>query len=233
MNATDSASGRFIREVNLVGHRFDRLSVVCQSDKTDLRHRMFWKCVCDCGNIVNRRQDSLRRGKNQSCGCLASEISRETRRRIQTTHGLSDTLTGASWMQLMDRCLNPNSKDCRNYGGRGIRVCGFIRKTPQSLIDILGERQRGLSIDRINNEGGYTCGKCKECKQNGWAENIRWATTAQQSRNTRNTLRVEINGETKSVADWADYYGIRYSRFYQRIKRGITNVDLLTAPCLR
>jgi len=177
----DTKTGRFL-QVDISGRRFDRLLVIGPSHRDNMR-RMMWKCVCDCGNEIVRRADYILLGKNQSCGCLAREISRATRKRLQTTHGLSSTPTGNSWMAMMDRCFNPKSKDWKRYGGAGRTVCEFLRATPLNSILLIGERPSGTSLDRTNNSGFYTCGKCAECLSKNWAFNIRWATPKMQASN--------------------------------------------------
>lgn len=175
----DKSTGR-IALVDLTGHRFDRLEVINMVSK---RGRPYWLCRCDCGAEVVRRGDYLSRGSNQSCGCLAREISRDTRKRLQTTHGLSRTPTGRSWMAMMGRCFNPRHKDWKRYGAIGRTVCEFIKATPLNLVLLIGERPLGTSLDRTDNSGFYTCGSCAECLSKGWKFNVRWATPKQQVEN--------------------------------------------------
>lgn len=167
---------------DLNGHRFDRLIVIGLSHR-DSCNRAMWKCLCDCGNCISRRGDYLLKGRNQSCGCLAREISSLTRKRIQTKHGLSDTPIGHSWMAMMDRCFNPKSKSWNRYGGAGRTVCEFIRSTPINLLLLIGERPNGTSLDRLNNDGFYTCGQCAECLNKKWPFNVGWSTPTQQRSN--------------------------------------------------
>jgi len=78
---------------------------------------------------------------------------------------------------MLHRCNNPNAKEYKNYGARGITVCDRWRDFPAFLADV-GERpSSGLSIDRINNDGNYEPG------------NVRWATPKEQSNNTRRNQR--------------------------------------------
>lgn len=181
---TDPTTGRILAN-NLTGMRFDRLTVLRVCPKRAFRGRIMWECICKCGNRTVRRGDYLLMGRNQSCGCLRNEISRETRRRLQTTHGLSDTPTGNSWMAMMDRCFNPKSKDWSRYGGAGRTVCEFLKASPLNLLSLIGERPAGTSIDRTNNSGYYTCGKCAECKRRGWPLNVRWGTLKDQASNRK------------------------------------------------
>ncbi len=73
---------------------------------------------------------------------------------------------------MKDRCLNPNDKNYKNYGGRGITVCERWMDFTNFLAD-MGEKPEGLTLDRINNDGNYEPGNC------------RWATWKEQRRNQR------------------------------------------------
>jgi len=101
------------------------------------------------------------------------------------THGMSGTPTYVSWIGMIQRCTDPNCTDYPNYGGRGIKVCDRWRSSFLAFLEDIGERPEGLSIDRIDNDGGYWCGKCEECVANGWPMNCRWADQSSQNYNQR------------------------------------------------
>ena len=77
------------------------------------------------------------------------------------------------WMQIRVRCKNPESRDWRLYGARGISICEEWDKDFWAFVAAVGERPSGKTIDRINNYGNYEPG------------NVRWATPLEQMRNRR------------------------------------------------
>lgn len=87
-------------------------------------------------------------------------------------HGLSRTPENQVWRDMKQRCNNPNAQRYDRYGGRGIKVCERW-ETFKNFYEDMGQRPgKGYSIERINNDGNYEPGNCK------------WATRAEQSRNT-------------------------------------------------
>lgn len=91
-----------------------------------------------------------------------------------------------SWLQIKNRTRNPKDHAYSYYGARGIRMCNRWLKSFIDFRDDIGDKESpSLSIDRIDVNGNYSCGKCEECMQNSWKMNIRWATKTQQAINTR------------------------------------------------
>jgi len=158
--------GRFI---DLTGQRFGRLVV------RELKERklpFYWVCDCDCGGINIVQGGHLKNGNVKSCGCIAKEAT--AKRSIK--HGMHSTAEYKTWQQMKERCLNQKGKDFHKYGGRGISICDAWVHSFESFLAHVGKRPAGCkSLDRINNNGDYSPG------------NVRWATPAQQSRNTRST----------------------------------------------
>jgi len=135
-----------------------------------------------------------------------------------------------SWLNMKSRCFNPKHPHFTNYGGRGITVCDRYKNSFSEFSSDLGKRPAGFSIDRINNDAGYTCGKCEHCKQNGWLFNLRWSDRATQQRNTRSNVVLEFNGRSQCITDWAIELGINRYAIYARIKNGWTINRALTTP---
>jgi hypothetical protein len=74
----------------------------------------------------------------------------------------------------------------------------------------MGERPKGTSLDRINNDEGY----CKE--------NCRWATSYQQIVNRTITRYITFNGETLLIQEWASRLNINVKTVRTRLHRGWT-----------
>jgi len=205
--------GKFI---DLTGQKFTRLTAVKRVG-THIGMTM-WLFKCDCGNEIIRQGAFIRNGTYKSCGCW----KRDTRHlhKPHFKHGFFANPLGDIWYALIYRCENPNCNSYKHYGGRGIKVCGKIKSGPQSIIDIIGNRPTGLTIDRINNNGHYSCGACPECKLNKWICNIRWATRKTQGGNTRQVVLITYKGITKHMADWSTERGIPHSTLQSRLSNG-------------
>ena len=88
------------------------------------------------------------------------------------------------------------------------------------------------SIDRIDNDKGYWCGKpeCPECGPAGREPNCRWATKSQQGNNRRTGRMVTHNGITANLKQWSKIIGVSYGTLFKRIAKGWTIERVLTPP---
>lgn len=122
-------------------------------------------------------------------------------------HGGKGTKLYEIWCSMKARCYNPNLKVYRHYGGRGISVCeewlhDFV---PFEKWAVANGYKEDLSLDRIDNNKGYS------------PDNCRWATRVQQANNQRTTIKIAYNGETKTLHEWAVVLGIKPATLYYRI----------------
>lgn len=181
---------------NLVGKRFGRLRVVALGrprQRPNGLRRIYWVCECDCGNVIECRGDGLKCGDNVSCGCFAVD-------RV-TTHGKTGTPEYISWRAMLTRCYNPNDKDFKNYGGRGIKVCDSWRLSFEAFLQDMGNRPSGATLDRKDNGKGYSPSNCL------------WRSTKYQNRNKRgvklNPRKVHsIRTSNKSRSELARIYSV-------------------------
>ena len=170
----------------MIGTRFKKLVVVSKAHKLPDGHTA-WNCVCDCGNTTVVAGNHLRKANGTaSCGCARKEHG-------ESVHG---AVTGLYriWSQMRDRCNNPTHKNYGDYGGRGITVCHEWGDYLVFKAD-MGERPQGRSLDRIDNDKGYSKGNC------------RWATQYEQKANTRAARWIEFNGKKQVLSAWAREFG--------------------------
>lgn len=117
------------------------------------------------------------------------------------------------------RCLNPNYKYFYLYGERGIDVCEeWLGKDGQKNFRewaVNNGYQKGLTIDRIDNNKGYSPNNC------------RWVTAKQQSYNRRSNKLITIQGKTQTVTEWAKELGISVGALQNRLRYGWSEERLI------
>lgn len=165
---------------------------------------------CECGErfIMQCRSES----GTQSCGCLAKETARQllTGNTHLRTHGMTGSPTYNTWVCMRGRCYDTNHIEYHRYGAKGITVCDRWLSF-ENFYEDMGDRPAGKTIDRIRGTENYT------------PENCRWATKTEQARNKVNNVLVEIDGVTKTVAEWCEHPEADLDKtVYKRIKSGKT-----------
>lgn len=151
---------------DFTGKKFGRLTIIGEGQKKGKHRRLICKCTC---GVQKEMYLTVIKAGAKSCGCLQREVA--------TTHGQSrsnNPLYGI-WTNMKSRCYSPTAKYYPEYGGRGITVCDeWLNDFPafESWARSSGYA-KGLSIDRENNQLGYT------------PENCRWVTSTTQQRNRR------------------------------------------------
>lgn len=134
-------------------------------------------------------------------------------------HGMSDTPMYMAWDMMVRRRTDPNAISYKTCGAKGIKVCERWLSFANFLED-MGERPAGCSLDRIDNGGDYEPSNC------------RWATRAEQARNTSRNKMVTFNGRTLCLKDWARDLSLPYSTIHMRVRRGMDPVEALKMPIL-
>lgn len=197
---------------DLTSQRFGSLLVI-ERRGSDKRGEALWLCRCDCGTEKVIRGHDLK-GGTKSCGC-----SRRTSTNLYK-HGLSHTHLHGLWRNIKDRCYNKNNHHYSIYGGKGVKMCEEWKNDFAKFYEWSYKNgyMEGLTLDRIDFNGDYC------------PENCRWTTWTQQANNTSRNIRVTINGETKTVAEWSRIYGVNYHSVHSRIFKGMDPLLAITTP---
>lgn len=144
------------------GTQFGRLTVLADRQRGDTAVL----CRCECGAEVSVKVVNLGRSRN-SCGCLKRGAGNG-----RYSHGMAGTKIYNIWADMVGRCTRPTHMRYADYGGRGITVCERWLDFANFYAD-MGDRPPGRSLDRRDNDQGYS------------PENCRWATLSDQARNKR------------------------------------------------
>lgn len=155
-------------------------------------------------------------------------ITEETREKLRIshlgqkawnrTHGLSNTRIWRTYHNVHRRCTVKTNNRYYRYGARGIK-CEWVSfqhflddMHPSYLKHVKKYGEKNTQIDRIDNDRNY----CKE--------NCRWVTIVEQAQTRSTTLKIKINGQTKSLREWCKTYKQPYTTVHSRIKYSGMNV---------
>jgi hypothetical protein len=124
------------------------------------------------------------------------------------THGKSHTRTYGAWQSMKSRCLNPNHKRFNDWGGRGIKICKRWQDSFENFLEDMGEKPtKDHSLERINNDKGYSPDNCK------------WATKLEQSQNRR--MPKHNTSGVKGVSYYNNKYNARITVNKKVIRLGV------------
>lgn len=192
-------------KIEMIGKKFSNLTVVSEGDRGK-KGDILWNCKCECGRVKQINGHSLRKGLSKSCGCLKMKAN-----------GLSTHPIYRVWVRMKERCLSPNNKKYKDYGGRGIKICQRWMSFKNFYEDMFQSYRRGLSLDRMDNDGDYNRVNC------------RWSTPQEQNKNKRSNIM--HNGKT--ITEISKELGGTYRLVSTRLKRGWTMEKATTTPSRR
>lgn len=206
---------------DLTSKKFGRLTVIklhhkkqqYKSNGNKGGFKYYWLCKCDCGNEKVIWSGSLKNGATQSCGCLQREIVTK----IKTTHNLTNSKIYYTYNNIKQRCYCLKDKYYKDYGERGITVCqdwlnDFMNFYNWSMNNGYNDN---LTIDRIDNNKGYS------------SDNCRWVDNITQANNKRNNHYITYNNETHTMAEWSRILDIKYNKFKHKIRKGLSIKDII------
>jgi hypothetical protein len=144
----------------------------------------------------------------------------ETGNSLAKRHGMAGKPIYVVWQRMKERCLKSDHKDFKNYGGRGIQLC----KEWNSFVPFFewakaAGYERGLTLDRIDNDGDYSPSNC------------RWVTKAENNKNKRKRM-IKVGGLSGDYQFWAKRLGCDPRRISLRISSGWSPERAVTQPVL-
>ena len=167
----------------------------------DRAHFAIWLFKCDCGSFVKEALSVVHRGRRKSCGCL------NINNKHNLKHGCKYKRVYRIWQLMKVRCYSKNHIAYERYGGRGIKVCKRWMKFENFLADMGEPPALEYTLDRINNNKGYFLKNCK------------YSTKKEQNRNARSNINYTINGKTKCLSAWAEFYNMSYFLVWDRVRK--------------
>lgn len=178
------------------------------------RHRNTVKTHCPQGHPYDIRNTRYRRIGARVCkSCESSQAKRyyaKTRRAVlghSKREYIRDRTIHKVWAGMKSRCNNVNEPSYKEYGGRGIKVCDRWNKYNNFYKDMMNGYKKGLTLNRVDNNGNYELDNCE------------WATPKQQANNTRRNRMITYKGVTKTMQQWADEIGIQTSTLRYRLNK--------------
>ncbi len=191
-----------MRKLDIVsGTKYGRLTVLFELEPRGKNKYRYFQCQCECGTVRDFKIYRLTNGTTVSCGCFGRELAKvmgvaAAQKNFfpynfvkgQVPHNFVDGdnnkvnktechYIARLWQGIKQRCYNPNEKGYRWYGARGIKMYEPWIKDRQLfkqwILDNLGHRPEGYSIDRIDFNGNYE------------PDNLRWADKTTQIQNRR------------------------------------------------
>lgn len=172
-----------------------------------------WLYRCDCGKEqVTFLSAFTRTNPIQSCGCITKSFK----------HGLEKTRFYRIWRAMKRRCLDKGFTSYARYGGIGVKLhwetfLDFKNDMYESYLEHVKKfGEKNTSIDRIDNNKGYS------------KDNCRWATLIEQQRNRKITKKITFQGEEMTIADVARVLGVKYNTIHKRVALGWSEERLLS-----
>jgi len=182
----------------MIGQKFGRLLILEKVASLKSSRGTRYLCKCECGTEKIFFSRFLKSGNTKSCGCLMPELAKIR----STKHGRHNTPEYKTWHSMLQRCLNPNNEKYEYYGGRGITVKKEWLIFENFFKD-MGERPKGKTIDRKENDKGY------------YKENCRWANSSTQALNKRKTpSKSGFRGVWPSKNKWSALIKFKGKREY-------------------
>lgn len=168
------------------------------------------KCLVEYDESFFNKRPRGKNGINAQCkNCTRAQNKKQGKPKRPLGHDV--------WRGMLKRCDYKKAINYHNYGGRGITYDPKWRTYGGFWEDMGPSFVPGLTLDRIDNDGNYS------------KENCRWATWREQSANRRNARIIEMDGESKILAEWCRLFSVNYYSVRDRMNTGSTLKEAIAA----
>lgn len=196
---------------SLIGKKFGHLTILEVTQLGGSGRQKKVKAECTCGVIKEYFLGNLRKKNHTtSCGCHRNSIAGDAVR----THGLSgrNHLYGV-WTAIKRRCYNKKANDYAPYGGKGVSMCEEWKNNYKTFYDwaIANGWVKGMQIDKDQ--------RARELNMAAllYSPETCMVVSCKQNQNSRSdNILVEYRGETKTLAEIAEKYGVKYHMLWSR-----------------
>lgn len=164
-------------------------------------------CQCHCGNNFETRLINLTKNKRYIIACPKCNNSKYPLFNEKESAELKNPYLKLIYYSMKRRCYSKNSKDYKYYGLRGIIICDEWLEDSNKFVDwaLKNGYQKGLEIDRIDNNGNYEPSNC------------RWVDRITQNNNKRCTKKYKIGNDELSLSQISRKYNINYRTLLKRV----------------
>lgn len=195
-----------MQEKNIIGQQFGYWTVLSKDDSYRSSKHSKWICRCRCGTIRSVYKTTLLSGRSKSCGCFVPNM-----KGINKKHGMSTSRIYGIYAGMLARCNAKKGNLYRLYVSRGIDVCNEWKNSFESFFNwaINNGYSDSLTIDRINNDLGYS------------PDNCRWISIKKQQSNKSNSIYIMYDNEKWCLRTLCKTIGYPYStahRHYHYLK---------------
>lgn len=186
--------------------------MICKTRKDGGDWKALFECPY-CGSEFEAYVSNIISGRQRSCGCAKGRLSVAAK----GTHGASKTRLYRIWAHIKERCNNPNCKEYKWYGARGIT---YEFENFEAFRDYAFEHgySDDLTCERIDVDGNYAPG------------NITFIPLQLQARNTRSNVMITYKGLTLCAAEWAEIMGVNQNTITKRIRSGWSDERTIETP---
>ena len=186
--------------------------LICKTRKKGHNWYGLFECPY-CGKEFEALISNVMQKRQRSCGCAKGKLAIESK----GSHGDSNTRLYRTFKHIQDRCNNPNCKEYKWYGARGIK-CEFANYVEFRDFALANGYRDDLTCERIDVNGNYS------------PENITFIPQSLQARNTTKSVNIEYKGLSLCAAEWAEILGINQNTLTKRKRSGWSDKEVIETP---